>query len=130
MKGFISKKQLYYIKTMNSNSSVFDRLLNLPGLNDFYRKNILELKLDFKKLSRKNPYDSILYIEKELKYEDYLRESCMKFGHTLDSLKTILFYLKIIAKKNIDEFGKIKILRIFNRQSKIIKCHYIVQIHS
>ena len=121
MKGFISKKQLYYIKTMSSNSSVFDRLLDLPGLNDFYRKNILELKLDFKKLSRKNPYDGISYIEKNLKYEDYLRESCMKFGHTLDSLKTILFYLKIIAKKtkNIDEFRtRLKYLEYLMRQSK------------
>ena len=121
MKGFISKKQLYYIKTMNSNSSVFDRLLDLPGLNDFYRKNILELKLDFKKLSQKNPYDGISYIEKNLKYEDYLRESCMKFGHTLDSLKTILFYLKIIAKKtkNIDEFRtRLKYLEYLMRQSK------------
>ena len=121
MKGFISKKQLYYIKTMNSNSSVFDRLLDLPALNDFYRKNILELKLDFKKLSRKNPYDGISYIEKNLKYEDYLRESCMKFGHTLDSLKTILFYLKIIAKKtkNIDEFRtRLKYLEYLMRQSK------------
>lgn len=121
MKGFISKKQLYYIKTMSSNSSVFDRLLDLPGLNDFYRKNILELKLDFKKLSRMNPYNGILYIEKELKYEDYLRESCMKFGHTLDSLKTILFYLKIIAKetKNIDEFmGRLKYLEYLILQSK------------
>ncbi len=106
---------------MNSNSSVFDRLLDLPGLNDFYRKNILELKLDFKKLSRKNPYDGISYIEKNLKYEDYLRESCMKFGHTLDSLKTILFYLKIIAKKtkNIDEFRtRLKYLEYLMRQSK------------
>lgn len=106
MKGFISKKQLYYIKNLNYSSSVFDRLLDLPGLNSFYRKNILELKLDFKKLSKMSPYNGILYIEKKLEYEDYLRESCMKFGHTLDSLKTILYYLKMIASKteNLDEF--------------------------
>ena len=124
MKGFISKRQLYYIQTMDSNSSVFNRLLEVPGLNDFYRKNILELKLDFKKLSKMKPYDGILFIEKKLKYEDYLRESCMTFGHTLDSLKTILFYLKIIAKEkeNLDEFiSRLKYLEYLTIQSKYNK---------
>ena len=121
MKGFISKKQLHYIKTMNSNSSVFDRLLDLPGLNEFYRKNILDLKLNFKKLSKMKPYDGIIFIEKELEYTDYLRESCMKFGHTLDSLKTILYYLKIIASnvENLIEFrGRLKFLEYLSAQSK------------
>ena len=121
MKGFISKKQLNYITTMNSNSSVFDRLLDLPGLNEFYRKNILDLKLAFKKLSKMNPYDAIVFIEKELEYEDYLRESCMRMGSTLDSLKTILYYLKLIALniKDLKEFkGRIKYLEYLSLQSK------------
>jgi len=102
MKGFISKKQLNYIKTLNYNQSVFNRLLKCPGINEFYRKNFLELKLDFKKLSKMPPYEGILYIEKNLEYEDYLRENCMKFGHTLDSLKTILYFIKMIASKTKD----------------------------
>ena len=121
MKGFISKKQLYYIKTMNSNSSVFDRLLNLPGLNEFYRKNILDLKLCFKKLSKMKPYDGIAFIEKELEYKDYLRESCIKLGSTLDSLETILYYLKIIASnvEDLKEFkGRLKYLEYLSLQSK------------
>ena len=121
MKGFISKKQLQYIKTMNSTSSVFDRLLDLPGLNEFYRKNILDLKLDFKKLSKMTPYDGIVFIQKKLEYEDYLRESCMKFASTLDSLKTILYYLKLISLnlKDLNEFkGRLKYLEYLSVQSK------------
>src|SRR5690606_510754 len=51
MNGFISKKQINYIKTLYIKESVFDSLLSIPGLNEFYRKNVLELKLNFKKLS-------------------------------------------------------------------------------
>ena len=121
MKGFISKKQLNYIKALNYDRSIFDRLLDYPGINRFYRNNFLELKLDFKKLSKMNPYDGICYIEKNLEYGDYLRESCMKFGHTLDSLKTILYFIKMIASKtkDINEFvGRLKYLEYLLVQSK------------
>lgn len=70
------------------------------------------------------PYDAIVFIEKELEYEDYLRESCMRMGSTLDSLKTILYYLKLIALniKDLKEFkGRIKYLEYLSLQSKIIK---------
>lgn len=124
MKGFISKKQLNYIKALNYNHSVFHRLLNYPGLNRFYRKNFLELKLDFKKLSKMEPHEGICYIEKDLEYEDYLRESCMKLGHTLDSLKSILHFMKIIASKSEDLnafVGRLKYLEYLCTQSKNIK---------
>ena len=124
MKGFISKKQLNYIKTFNYNHSVFDRLLDYPGLSRFYKKNFLELKIDFKKLSKIKPYDGICYIEKNLEYEDYLRESCMKLGHTLDSLKSILHFMKIIASKSKDLnafVGRLKYLEYLCIQSKNIK---------
>ena len=124
MKGFISKKQLNYIKTLNYNHSIFDRLLDYPGLSRFYKKNFLELKLDFKKLSKIDPCEGICYIEKNLEYEDYLRESCMKFGHTLDFLKSILHFMKIIASKtkDLNEFvGRLKYLEYLCTQSKNIK---------
>lgn len=124
MNGFISKKQLNYIKTLNSSSSVFNRLLNVPGINEFYKKNFLDLKLDFKKLSNMRPYEGIYYIEKTLGYEDYLRENCMKFNHTFDTLKTILNCLKIIAS-NTETFndlvGKLKYLEHISLNSKNVK---------
>lgn len=124
MKGFTSKKQLNYIKTLNYNQSVFDRLLKYPGLNNFYKQNFLELKLDFKKLSKLPPYEGISYIEKELKYKDYLKESCMKLGYTMDTLMTILHFVKIIASrtKNLNELtGRLKYLEYISNKSKEVK---------
>lgn len=124
MNGFISKNQLYYIKKSNSKMSIFDDLLNIPGLNDFYRKKFLDLKLNFKKLSKMKPYEGILYIEKNIGYEDYLRENSIKFGLTFNSLKNILTYLKIIAKPlgEIDELiDRLKYLNYIIYNSKKVK---------
>ena len=49
MNGFISKKQINYIKTLNSNKSVFDRLLSLPGIKGFY-KIIFGFEIKFQKI--------------------------------------------------------------------------------
>lgn len=105
MRGFISKKQLNHIKTMNSSLSVFDRLLELPGLSAYYRRGFLDLKLAFKKLSKMPACEAIVFIEKELDYKEYLRESCMIFGHTKDVLHSILNNVKIIAKGQEDFHG-------------------------
>ncbi|QQY80222.1 DNA helicase-2/ATP-dependent DNA helicase PcrA [Keratinibaculum paraultunense] len=120
MKGFISKKQLNYIKTLNYNQSIFDRLLNCPGINSFYKENFLELKMDFKKLSKLPPSEGISYIEKNLKYKDYLKESCIKSKYTIDTLMTMLYFLKIIASKvkNLNELtGRIRYLEYITNKS-------------
>ena len=96
-KGYISKKQINYAKKLNYNLCVFDRLLDFPGLSEFYKRTLRELKLDFKKLSKINPKDAIEYIEYNLEYERYLKENSIKFGYTYDSLKTTIYYLKLIA---------------------------------
>ena len=124
MDGFISKNQVNYIKTLNLDKSVFQRLLSFPGLNNFYKRNFLDLKLNFKKLSKMKPYEGICHIENNLGYGDYLRESGMKLGYTFDSLKTILNYIKIIASKTHDfnEFiGRLKYLEYLSIQSKNTK---------
>lgn len=113
MKGFIMKDFISFAKTQDYNKSVFDRILKYPGLKDYQREKIEELKFDFKKLSKLKPYDAISFIQYDLKYEKYLQENCIKFGYTIDSLKTILFYLKFIAShtKTMDEFfGRLKYL--------------------
>jgi len=134
MKGFISKKQLNYIKTLNSSSTVFNRLLSIPGLSDFYRNTFLDLKLDFKKLSKMNPYEGIWFIEKNLGYEDYLMEASKKFCYNFDTLKTLTDYLRLIAKntKNITEFmERLKYLEFLCNQSSRVKNGVILStIHS
>lgn len=105
-KGYISKKQINYAKTLNYKWPVFDRIMKYPDIPVYYKSTLRELSADFRKLSKLNPLDSIEYIEYNLEYEKYLKENSIKFGYTYDSLKTIIYYLKLIAKdtKDIDDF--------------------------
>ncbi len=104
-KGYISKKQLNFAKTLNYKWPVFDRIMKYPDIPIYYKSTLRELSTDFRKLSRLNPLDSIEYIEYNLEYEKYLKENSIKFGYTYDSLKTIIYYLKLIAKEteSLDE---------------------------
>jgi DNA helicase-2/ATP-dependent DNA helicase PcrA len=123
-KGYISKKQINYAKTLNYNQSVFDRIGDFPGISSFYKSKLRELKLDFKKLSKLKPSEAISFIEYNLEYEKYLKENCMKFGYTYDTLKTTIYYLKLIASKSEslnDLLNRLKHLEYLCRNSKNIK---------
>lgn len=101
-RGYISKKHINFAKTLDYRMSVFDRIKEYPGLNEYYQRTLRDLKFDFKKISKLKPFDAIEYIEKELEYGEYLKENSMKFGYTYDTVKTILYYLKLIAKSTVD----------------------------
>ena len=123
-KGYISKKQLNYAKTLNYNLSVFDRIGDFPGISSFYKKTLRELKLDFKKLSKLSSSQAISFIEYNLEYERYLKENSMKFGYTYDTLKTTLYYLKLIAKNSNsldDLLNRLKYLQHLCNNSKDTK---------
>lgn len=120
MKGFTFKKYVTFAKTLDYNMSVFDRLLKYPGLSIDYVQLYNELKKDFRCLAKLKPKDAIEFIESSLKYERYLKENSIKFGYTYDSLKTILFDLKLIAENtdNIKDFlGRLKYLDYLISQS-------------
>ena len=106
IKGYISKKQINYAKTLDSNACVFDRIMEYPGISEFYKKNLRELKLDFKRITKLKPYDAIKYIESILEYGEYLKENSKKYGMTYDTLKMYIFYLELIAKStnSLSEF--------------------------
>lgn len=123
MKGYISKKHINYARKLNSSAKVLDRILDYPGINNFYRSNLMELKLDFKRISKYSPEKAIIHIEKELGYDDYLKENANKFGFTYTNLKMILKYLKLIAEEtsSIEELSaRINYLRniSLNRNKK------------
>jgi DNA helicase-2/ATP-dependent DNA helicase PcrA len=121
IKGYISKKQINYAKTLDYNTSVFDRIMEYPGISEFYKKNLRELKLDFKKVSKLKPNEAIKYIEDTLEYGEYLRENSKKYGMTYDTLKTMLFYLELISKgtNNLPEFiGRLNHLQYLSSNSK------------
>lgn len=97
MKGYISKKQINYAKTLNRDLNVFDRVMDFPGIKQYHRRNVRNLKIDFKKLSRLNIEDAIVFIEDNLEYGAYLKDNSIKFGYVYDNLSTLLFYLKMIS---------------------------------
>lgn len=105
MKGFISRKQISYAKNLDSSLSVFDRILDFPGINRFYQNNLKQLKLDFKKLSKLSPGLAIDFIEYDLEYGEYLKDASIKLGHTYDNLNTMLYFLKTIGSEVNDLEG-------------------------
>lgn len=98
MKGYISKKMMQYAVTGNMDENIFKRLKSYPGISEFYRKQINELELDFRRLKQMNPEDSIRYIKDVLQYEAYLKENSQRSGYTLDYLKEMIYHLSSIAK--------------------------------
>ena len=121
MKGYISKVQLNYAKTLDHNKCVFDRISTYPGINEFYKKTLRELKMDFKRISNLKPREAIKYIENILEYDNYLKEQSMKSGNTYENLTTMLFYLKLIANDSPDlnhMVGRLKHLQYLYKNSK------------
>lgn len=102
MKGYLSKAHLNYAKSLDKNKNVFDRIMEFPGLNDFYKRTLRELKMDFKKLSTLSPREAIKYVEHILEYDNYLKEQSMKTGNSYENLSSMLFYLKLIASDSKD----------------------------
>ena len=120
-KGYISKKHINFAKTLDYRISVFDRIKEYPGINEFYKRSLRDFKYDFKRLSKLKPKEAIEYIEKNLEYDAYLKENSMKFGYTYDTLKSILYYLKLISIQSNDLtelLGRLKHLQYLCSNSK------------
>lgn len=97
MKGYISKKQISYAKTLHKDLNTFDRIMDFPGIKQYQRRNIRNLKIDFKKLSGLNVKNSIEFIEQNLEYKSYLKDHSIKFGYAYNNLLTLLLYLKMLS---------------------------------
>ncbi len=106
MKGFISRKQLNYIKGENYQESVFQRLLSLPDLNGFYRNNFNELEGDFSRLNKLNFRSGVEFVKYELEYMSHLEDYSHKFGQNMTSIKNILELIQVIGNdsRGIDDF--------------------------
>lgn len=106
MNRYLSKDSISFVLNANIFQSVFDILLEYPGFQYFQLERIRALKKEFKSLSRKNPYEGISFIEKELEYANYLKDNCKSLGYSYESIKSIMSNIKIIAKetKTIQEF--------------------------
>ncbi|MGM0396067.1 MAG: ATP-dependent helicase [Bacillota bacterium] len=97
MKGYVSRKMINWLKSRKIEKNVFKELLKYPGLSDFYRKQFLELELDFRKIKRMSPSGAIRYIRDTMNYDSFLHENSLRFGYTYEQLKEMLFYMELIA---------------------------------
>lgn len=97
MKGYISRKMLNWLKGRNIERNVFKELLKYPGMSEFYRKQFLELELDFKKLQKMTPAKALRYIRTHLNYDGYIHENSLRFGYTFEQLKEMLYHMELIA---------------------------------
>ncbi|WP_422484398.1 ATP-dependent helicase [Gudongella sp. DL1XJH-153] len=108
MKGYISRKMVNWLKGRHIEKNVFKELLKYPGLSDFYRKQLLELELDFKKIQKMAPAHAIRYIRSNINYDSYIHENSLRFGYTFEQLKEMLYYMELIAAEtgNFNHFRK------------------------
>jgi DNA helicase-2/ATP-dependent DNA helicase PcrA len=97
MKGYISKKMMLFAVSGSKDTQIFKKLRSYPGLPEFYKKQINELELDFRKLARFKPESAIRHIQDKLQYEAYLKENSQRSGYTYEYLKEMLYHLKSIA---------------------------------
>ncbi len=97
MKGYVSRKMVNWLKGRHIDRNVFKELLKYPGISDFYRRQLLELELDFKKFQKMTPAHAIRYIRSQLNYDSYIHENSLRYGYTFEQLKEMLYYLELIA---------------------------------
>nr|WP_228370452.1 ATP-dependent helicase [Gottschalkia acidurici] len=97
MNGYISKLALNYIKTQDSLTSVFDRLLTFDNFKPFQLENIKAIKSNFKKLLKMKPFGAIMFIENDLGYRKYLEDNCKNFGYSFENVNSILGHLKSVS---------------------------------
>ena len=97
-KGYISKNMMLWAGSNHLNLNIFQRLLRFPGISEFYKKQIKELELDFKRLNKLSVDKRINYILNDMAYDDYLKDNCIKFGNSYGNIKSMVYTLMIIGK--------------------------------
>lgn len=112
IKGYISKRQMEYIKNIQTDNYL-EALLTYPDLPSYYKDNFYELILDFKSLKKKTMYQKIHFILYELNYSDYMKNSCKRMGQNIEESREFAYTLMQIAK-NVDSYeefiGRLKYL--------------------
>lgn len=73
LNAYIRKNSLKPLDTYNPYMNIFDRLLDEPGINDFYMGKYMKLKRDFKKIEKYDIPKALDYIFFELGYGEYIK---------------------------------------------------------
>ncbi|MDQ2086210.1 ATP-dependent helicase [Herbivorax sp. ANBcel31] len=99
MNRYISKAMLEYALNVGYKDSIIDGILKDRDIKSYKKMKLLNVKSEFKKLSKKRPYDALKYIEKDFNYFDYVKEYCENTGLFYDYLYSLFGVLKVISLK-------------------------------
>ncbi|WP_072470369.1 ATP-dependent helicase [Urinicoccus massiliensis] len=112
MRGYLSKKMV--AQAGKSRGNVFVAMASTPGLQDFQKRTIYEIKEDFIHLSALSPWQQVRFILKDLEYDQYLMDLHKKSKTSLDQLYSVYKHFMEIAKacKNLADFkGRLAFLK-------------------
>lgn len=98
LNSYLKKDYLKYLKNLDSRTTVFDGLLEIPGLKDYQVDRIIDLGRSFDALKKIPLPRAINFIESSLGYGVYLGERTKKAGTEGYSPEVILESLKIISQ--------------------------------
>ena len=131
LNAYIKKDFISKLEYKSYNQCVFESLLDLDELNDFYINKFTSLRNDFKRLKRMKMEDKIDYILYEIGYGDYL-DNFNDFSNLNYNL--IFDLIKYLSKniKTFDEFiEKLEILKEILKKASNSKSNISIStIHS
>lgn len=131
LNAYIKKDFISKLEYKSHNQCVFESLLDLDELNDFYINKFTSLRNDFKRLKRMKMEDKIDYILYEIGYGDYL-DNFNDFSNLNYNL--IFDLIKYLSKniKTFDEFiEKLEILKEILKKASNSKSNISIStIHS
>lgn len=114
--AYISKKDFERCKGLVTNKkSVLDILAKDSELQYYQRKNILLLRANIKSLLKKPVEQGIVYIQKDIGYEKWLKNAGENFEISIEGVRAYLSILKEIAKTCKDISGFINRLEHLER---------------
>jgi len=96
---YITKNIFGHAAGIDAGKPVAERLLSYPELLAYQRINIIEMKTEFKKLSRMKAGNALSYITETFRYIENAREYCDKTGYSFSVVKNLMTILKLIADK-------------------------------
>lgn len=99
MNRYISKAMLEYALNVGYKNSIIDGILKNNDLETYRKMTLLNVKSEFKKLSKKKPFDALNYIEKDFNYFEYVKDYCDDTGLFYDYIYSLFGVLKVMALK-------------------------------